>query len=59
MFIKPIVIQMSTVDRLFPHVSEYGTEGSPVVTIERASDSPEIACFDFIEYETKRSRTLS
>ena len=47
---------MSTVDRLFPTIREYGAEGSPVVTIERVDDStdlPEIACFDFIEYDTK------
>jgi len=47
---------MSTVDRIFPSILEYGAEGSPVVTIKRApgsEDLPEIACFDFIEYDTK------
>jgi len=46
----------SIVDRLFPGILEYGAEGSPVVTIERepgSEDLPEIACFDFIEFDTK------
>jgi len=44
---------MSTVDRIFPTIQEYG---EPVVTIKRvdgSDDLPEIACFDFIEYDTK------
>jgi len=44
---------MSIVDRIFPSIKEYG---AAVVTIERAPGSeelPEIACFDFIEYDTK------
>jgi len=47
---------MSKVDRIFPTVLEYGSPESPVVTIKRVDDStdlPEIACFDFVEFDTK------